>query len=107
MRQGPAPAMTSASSARAKRDEAAHARRLAAMLFPLDADRLPLLHHAEDLEQQAEALDRQAASAARPGPIEQRQVEQRQVEQRQAEQQPQEGEAAADDKRPSPRRKPD
>lgn len=101
MRQGPAPAMTSASSARAKRDEAAHARRLAAM-FPLDADRLPLLHHAEDLEQQAEALDRQAASAARPGPI-----EQRQVEQRQAEQQPQEGEAAADDKRPSPRRKPD
>ena len=76
-------------------------------MFPLDADRLPLLHHAEDLEQQAEALDRQAASAARPGPIEQRQVEQRQVEQRQAEQQPQEGEAAADDKRPSPRPKPD
>ena len=82
-------------SARAKRDEAAQARRLAAM-FPLEGGRRPLLQHAEELERQAEALERQDASATRPGP----------AEQRQAEQQPQEGEAAAGDKRPPPRRKP-
>ena len=52
-------------SARTKRDEAAHARRLAAT-FPLEADRLPLPHYAEELEQQAEALER-AAPATRPG----------------------------------------
>jgi hypothetical protein len=85
--------MTSASSeraaaARAKRGEAAHARRLAAT-FPLEADRQPLLHYAEELERQAEALERQEPLATRPGL----------VEQQQPEQQPQ-------DKRPPPR-KPD
>ena len=81
--------MTSAPSAAALRAEAAHERRVAAM-FPLDADRWPLLDHAEELERQADALDRQAAAATEPDP----------VEQRQAEQQPQQGEAAAGDVRP-------
>jgi hypothetical protein len=49
--------MTSAPTAAALRAEAAHERRVAAM-FPLDADRLPLLDHAEELERQADALDR-------------------------------------------------
>lgn len=57
-------------------------------MFPLEGGRRPLLLHAEDLERQAEALERQPASAARPGL----------AEQRQAEQQPQEA--------PPPRRKP-
>ena len=81
--------MTSAPSAAALRAEAAHERKVAAM-FPLDADRLPLLDHAEGLERQADALDRQAAAETEPAP----------VEQRQAEQQPQQGEAAAGDVRP-------
>ncbi|HZB55645.1 MAG TPA: hypothetical protein VE527_18550 [Reyranella sp.] len=58
-------------------------------MFPLDADRLPLLHHAEELERQADALDRQAAPETEPDPVEQRQTEQ----------QPQLGEAAAGDVR--------
>jgi hypothetical protein len=65
-------------------------------MFLLDTDRLPLLDHADELEQQAEALERQDAPATRPGL----------VGQRQAEQQPQEGETAAGDKRPPRRRKP-
>ena len=64
-------------------------------MFLLDTDRLPMLDHADELEDQAEALEREDAPATRPGS----------VEQRQAEQQPQGGEAAAGDKR-SRRRKP-
>jgi hypothetical protein len=87
--------MTSAPSARAKRDEAARARRLAAT-FPLDVHRQPLLDHAEELERQAEALDRQAAPAAGPSLVEQQQVQQQQ----------QQSEAAAGDEHPPPRPKP-
>jgi hypothetical protein len=65
-------------------------------MFTLDVDRLPRLDHAKDLERQADALDGQAASAAKAGL----------VDQRQAEQQPQEGEAAAGDGHSPPRRKP-
>jgi hypothetical protein len=63
-------------------------------MFLLDNDRLPLLDRADELEQEAEALEREAP-ATRPGS----------AEQRQAEQQPQGGEAVAGDKR-SRRRKP-
>ena len=61
-------------------------------MFTLDADRLPLLRHAEELNRQADALERQAASEIAPRP----------VEQRQAEQQHQQGEAPAGDQRPPP-----
>jgi hypothetical protein len=81
--------MTSQSTAKAKRSEATDARRLAPM-FPLDADREKLLRHAKQLEDEADALDRQAAAAARPGL----------VDQRQAEQQQQQGDAAGGDQDP-------
>ena len=58
-------------------------------MFLLDTDRLPMLDHADELDQEAEALERKEAPATRPGS----------AEQRQAEQQPQDGEAAAGDKR--------
>ena len=88
--------MASNTSARAKRDAAARARRLAATLT-VDADRLPLLRHAEELEREAEALERRAAPT-RPGLVEQQQVQQQQ--------QQQQGEAAADDEAPPSRPKP-
>jgi hypothetical protein len=91
--------LTSAPSAQPKRTEAARARRLA-NTFPLDADRELLLSHAEELERDAEALDRQAASAARPALVDQRQPDQQHQQQQQQQQQ---GGA----ERPPPRSKPD
>jgi hypothetical protein len=75
--------MTSAKSGQAKREAAARARRLANTLL-LDAQRLPLLRHAEELEREAEALEHQAVPAARPGLVEQRQVQQQQQQQSEA-----------------------
>jgi hypothetical protein len=69
--------MTSDSTAEAKRSEATAARRLAPM-FPLDSDREKLLRHAKELEGEADALDREAAAATEPGPVDQRQAEQQQ-----------------------------
>ena len=63
--------MPSPSAAQAKRNEAADARRVASM-FPSEADRERLLRHAEELEAEAEGLDRQAA-AAEPHLADQRQ----------------------------------
>ena len=67
--------MTSEPTAKAKRNEATAARRLAPM-FPLDADREKLLRHAKQLEDEADAFDREAAAAAQPGLVDQRQAEQ-------------------------------
>jgi hypothetical protein len=47
-------------------------------MFPLDSDREKLLRHAKELEGEADALDREAAAAAEPGPVDQRQAEQQQ-----------------------------
>ena len=69
--------MNSEPTAKAKRSEATAARRLAPM-FPLDAYREKLLRHAKQLEDEADALDRQAAAAAQPGLVDQQQAEQQQ-----------------------------
>ena len=94
--------MTTETSAQAKRQKAAHARRLAATLL-LDHDRDRLLHYAVELEQQAEALERQAAARAtdRTSSIEKDVVQQQK-------QQQQQGVASTDDGptagRPTPKR---
>lgn len=64
--------MTDVMLAKAKRKDAARARRLAAALA-LDADRQRLLDYADELEREAEALERQvdhrgAAGSAVPQP---------------------------------------
>ena len=84
--------MTSDSTAKAKRSEAADARRLAP-LFPLDSDRENLLRHAKELEGEADALDLQAAGDEQREP--ERQESERQEPERQ-EPERQEAEAQAD-----------
>ena len=70
----PAPSDALAAAARDKRQEAEQTRRLA-LGMSLHRDRQKLLWYAQDLEREAQALERQAAQAGTT-PVEQRQKQQ-------------------------------